>query len=176
MEEKENTYQNLLNIVSAANSEDATSLYNNISKEMADRIHQELETKKIEIAADMVTKGQLTEYGMEGYGSYEDLDDTKDSGEGFKHMRDNELRMKYGIEQGENIDLEFLQTVERLVGREIAMKIAELPANMREKFFQAFIKALGQDTWDDAYGMLGMVDASEARDAIDSALKELRLN
>ena len=68
MEEKENTYQNLLNIVSAANSEDATSLYNNISKEMAGRIHQELETKKVEIAADMVTKGQLTEYGMEGYG------------------------------------------------------------------------------------------------------------
>ena len=121
-------------------------------------------------------KMKLNEYGMEGYGSYEDLDDTKDSGEGFKHMRDNELRMKYGIEQGENIDLEFLQTVERLLGKEIAEKIAELPAAMREKFFQAFIKALGQDAWDDAYGMMGMVKENDARDAIESALKELRLN
>jgi len=166
----------LLDIVKSANSEDPSEIMDLFGKELANRIHQELETKKIGLANNLVTKIQLTEYGMEGYGSYEDLDDTKDSGEGFKHMRDNELRMKYGIEQGENIDLEFLQTVERLVGREIAMKIAELPANMREKFFQAFIKALGQDTWDDAYGMLGMVDASEARDAIDSALKELRLN
>ena len=71
-------------------------------------------------------KMKLNEYGMEGQGSYEDLDDTKDSGEGFKHMRDNELRMKYGIEQGENIDLEFLQTVERLLGKEIAEKIADI--------------------------------------------------
>ena len=173
---KKDINPDLLAIVKAANDEDASEVLDTFGKELANRIHQELETKKVEIAADMVTKVQLTEYGMEGYGSYEDLDDTKDSGEGFKHMRDNELRMKYGIEQGENIDLEFLQTVERLVGREIATKIAELPANMREKFFQAFIKALGQDTWDDAYGMLGMVDASEARDAIDSALKELRLN
>ena len=165
----------LVDIVKSANSEDPSEVLDLFGKELANRIHQELETKKVELANNLVTKIQLTEYGMEGYGSYEDLDDTKDSGEGFKHMRDNELRMKYGIEQGENIDLEFLQTVERLLGKEIAEKIAELPANMREKFFQAFIKALGQDAWDDAYGMMGMVEEKDARDAIKSAIKELRL-
>ena len=59
MEEKENTYQNLLNIVSAANSEDATSLYNNISKEMAGRIHQSLEDKKTVIANDLLTNVEI---------------------------------------------------------------------------------------------------------------------
>ena len=90
-------------------------------------------------------------------------------------MRDNELRMKYGIEQGENIDLEFIQAVERIVGSEIATKLASLSKTLREKFFQIFIAEIGQEKWDDAYGMLGMLDANDAKDALEVACKKLKL-
>ena len=177
---------NLLNIVQAANQEDAAEVMNQFEKEVATRIHNNLEDRKKELANNLVNaveleessklKRKLNEYGLEGYGSYEDTSDTgEESGESFKFMRDNELRMKYGIEQGENIDLEFIQAVERIVGSEIATKLASLSKSLREKFFQIFIAEIGQEKWDDAYGMLGMLDANDAKDALEVACKKLKL-
>ena len=51
----------LVDIVKSANSEDPSEVLDLFGKELANRIHQELETKKIELANDLVTKIQLNE-------------------------------------------------------------------------------------------------------------------
>ena len=60
MESKE-INQNLLDIVKGANSEDPSEVLDLFGKELANRIHQELETKKVDLATDLITKVQLDE-------------------------------------------------------------------------------------------------------------------
>ena len=59
--ENENTYQNLLAIVSSANKEDASSVYNNMNGEMASRIHQALEDKKKFLADNLLNNVEIEE-------------------------------------------------------------------------------------------------------------------
>ena len=60
MESKE-INQNLIDIVKGANSEDPSEVLDLFGKELANRIHQELETKKVDLATDLITKVQLDE-------------------------------------------------------------------------------------------------------------------
>lgn len=53
--------KNLLNIISAANDEDASEVMNLVGSEIAARIHQELEAKKVELANDLLTEIQIDE-------------------------------------------------------------------------------------------------------------------